>query len=53
MPEALRNGKPVPPAADAKPRGLDGDWRAAKEKGDRPDDHTRRMQDAPRNGEPD
>jgi hypothetical protein len=51
-PEALRNGKPVPPAADAKPRGLDGDWRAAKEKGERPDDHTRRMQDAPRNGEP-
>ncbi|KAK9915629.1 hypothetical protein WJX75_001723 [Coccomyxa subellipsoidea] len=48
-PEALRNGKPVPPAADAKPRGLDGDWRAAKEKGERPDDHTRRMQDAPRN----
>lgn len=54
--DALRNGKPLPAAADAKPRGLDGDWRAAKEKGegarDRPDDQNRRMHDGPRNGGP-
>ena len=49
-----RNGKPVPGVADARPRGLEGDWRAAKEKGEgvreRPDDHTRRLHDGPRNG---
>ncbi len=49
-PDALRNGKPVPAAADAKPRGLEGDWRAAKEKGEGTRDDPRRMQDGPRNG---
>ncbi|EIE27041.1 hypothetical protein COCSUDRAFT_55067 [Coccomyxa subellipsoidea C-169] len=48
-PDALRNGKPVPAAADAKPRGLEGDWRAAKEKGEGTRDDPRRMQDGPRN----
>ena len=50
----LRNGKPAAaPPPETKPgRGLDGDWRAAKEKGEppreRPEDAPRRPQDAPR-----